>query len=612
MQIIRTELPSGNRNDWKTLRSLLPYLKQFPVRIFFALILLILAKLANVSVPIALKSIVDSLGASDGVTAILTIPVALLIAYGLLRFGTILFQELRNAIFARASQQTTRQIALVVFEHLHRLSLRFHLDRQTGGISRDIERGSRSVAQLLNFLVFNIVPTVFEIVVVCAILFYSFGIWFALVTLATVTIYFVYTYKVTEWRIKFRVDMNNADSRANSTAVDSLINYETVKYFGNEGFEASRYNRNMQAWETASVKSQVSLSLLNCGQGVIIGAGVTILMIMAANGIVSGALTMGDFVMVNAFLIQLYIPLNFLGTIFREVRHSLTDMERMFSLLDETTEIENKPGAIELHTTHPEVRFNKVCFDYNEDRKILNDVDILIPPGSKIAVVGPSGSGKSTIARLLYRFFDVTSGSVSIDGIDIRDLTQESLRAAIGVVPQDTVLFNDTIGYNIRYGRPNASDEDVRHAARLAHIDHFIESLPDGYDTLVGERGLKLSGGEKQRIAIARTVLKNPPILILDEATSQLDSKSEKAIQSALNEISENRTSLVIAHRLSTISDADRILVVEKGSVAESGTHEELLAAQGHYADMWRLQQEQQRVGNADQEHQATDLAAQN
>ena len=574
--------------------------------------MLILAKLANVSVPIALKSIVDSLGASDGVTAILTIPVALLIAYGLLRFGTILFQELRNAIFARASQQTTRQIALVVFEHLHRLSLRFHLDRQTGGISRDIERGSRSVAQLLNFLVFNIVPTVFEIVVVCAILFYSFGIWFALVTLATVTIYVVYTDKVTEWRIKFRVDMNNADSRANSTAVDSLINYETVKYFGNEGFEASRYNRNMQAWETASVKSQVSLSLLNCGQGVIIGAGVTILMIMAANGIVSGALTMGDFVMVNAFLIQLYIPLNFLGTIFREVRHSLTDMERMFSLLDETTEIENKPGAIELHTTHPEVRFNKVCFNYNEDRQILNDVDILIPPGSKIAVVGPSGSGKSTIARLLYRFFDVTSGSVSIDGIDIRDLTQESLRAAIGVVPQDTVLFNDTIGYNIRYGRPNASDEDVRHAARLAHIDHFIESLPDGYDTLVGERGLKLSGGEKQRIAIARTVLKNPPILILDEATSQLDSKSEKAIQSALNEISENRTSLVIAHRLSTISDADRILVIEKGSVAESGTHEELLAAQGHYADMWRLQQEQQRVGNADQEHQATDLAAQN
>ena len=574
--------------------------------------MLILAKLANVSVPIALKSIVDSLGAGDGVTAILTIPVALLIAYGLLRFVTILFQELRNAIFARASQQTTRQIALVVFEHLHRLSLRFHLDRQTGGISRDIERGSRSVAQLLNFLVFNIVPTVFEIVVVCAILFYSFGIWFALVTLATVTIYFVYTYKVTEWRIKFRVDMNNADSRANSTAVDSLINYETVKYFGNEGFEASRYNRNMEAWETASVKSQVSLSLLNCGQGVIIGAGVTILMIMAANGIVSGALTMGDFVMVNAFLIQLYIPLNFLGTIFREVRHSLTDMERMFSLLDETTEIENKPGAIELHTTHPEVRFNKVCFNYNEDRQILNDVDILIPPGSKIAVVGPSGSGKSTIARLLYRFFDVTSGSVSIDGIDIRDLTQESLRAAIGVVPQDTVLFNDTIGYNIRYGRPNASDEDVRHAARLAHIDHFIESLPDGYDTLVGERGLKLSGGEKQRIAIARTVLKNPPILILDEATSQLDSKSEKAIQSALNEISENRTSLVIAHRLSTISDADRILVIEKGSVAESGTHEELLAAQGHYADMWRLQQEQQRVGNADQELRAAELAAQN
>jgi len=563
------------------------------------MILLVLAKLANVSVPIVLKSIVDSLDAGDGVTAILTIPVALLIAYGLLRFATILFQELRNAIFARASQRTTRQIALVVFEHLHRLSLRFHLDRQTGGISRDIERGSRSVAQLLNFLVFNIVPTVFEIVVVSAILFYSFGIWFALVTLAIVTVYFIYTYKVTEWRIKFRVDMNNADSRANSTAIDSLINYETVKYFGNEGFEARRYNCNMQAWETASVKNQVSLSFLNCGQGVIIGSGVTILMIMAANGVVSGALTIGDFVMINAFLIQLYIPLNFLGTIFREIRHSLTDMERMFSLLDETTEIENKSDAVELHTTHPEVRFNKVCFGYNANRQIIYDVDILIPPGSKIAVVGSSGSGKSTIARLLYRFFDVKTGSVTIDGIDIRDLTQESLRAAIGVVPQDTVLFNDTIGYNIRYGLPNAGDEEVRQAARLAHIDRFIESLPDGYDTLVGERGLKLSGGEKQRIAIARTVLKNPPILILDEATSQLDSKSEKAIQSALNEISANRTSLVIAHRLSTISDANRILVLEKGRITESGTHTELLAAGGHYADMWRLQQEQRGIGDA-------------
>lgn len=595
MQIIRTELPSGNRNDWKTLKALLPYLGQFPARIALALCLLILAKLASVAVPVALKAVVDGLNVSSGTEAILTVPIALLVGYGLLRFCTILFQELRNAVFARASQQTTRQIALKVFEHLHRLSLRFHLDRQTGGISRDIERGSRSVAQLLNFVVFSILPTVFEILVVCAILFFSFGIWFALTTLATVTIYFIYTYKVTEWRLQFRVDMNNADSRANSAAVDSLINYETVKYFGNEQFEARRYDENMRAWENASVKSQVSLSLLNCGQGVIIGAGVTVLMIMAASGVASGEMTVGDFVMVNAFLIQLYIPLNFLGTIFREVKHSLTDMDRMFELLDEKTEITDRPDARALDTSNPEIRFNKVCFGYGPDRKILHDVNIAIPPGAKIAVVGSSGSGKSTIARLLYRFFDVTSGSIEIDGVDVRDLTQDSLRTAIGVVPQDTVLFNDTIEYNIRYGRPDASEEEVRHAAKLAHLDHFLETLPDGYDTLVGERGLKLSGGEKQRMAIARTVLKSPPILILDEATSQLDSKSEKAIQSALNEIAENRTSLVIAHRLSTIIDADKILVLEKGRVTESGTHSELLAANGQYAAMWRLQQEQKK-----------------
>ncbi len=547
-------------------------------------------------VPIALKAVVDGLNVS-GAAVTLTIPIALLVGYGLLRFCTILFQELRNAVFAKASQQTTRQIALKVFEHLHRLSLRFHLDRQTGGISRDIERGSRSVAQLLNFLVFSIAPTVFEILVVCAILFYSFGIWFALVTLATVTVYFIYTYNVTEWRIKFRVDMNNADSQANSAAVDSLINYETVKYFGNEDFESRRYDDNMQAWENASIKNQVSLSFLNCGQGVIIGVGVTILMVMAAGGVVSGDMTVGDFVMINAFLIQLYIPLNFLGTIFREVKHSLTDMDRMFALLDEETEIKDRPEASELHTISPEIRFDKVCFAYNPDRQILHDVDIVIPPGNKIAVVGSSGSGKSTLARLFYRFFDVTSGSISVDGIDNRDLTQQSLRSAIGVVPQDTVLFNDSIEYNIRYGRPDATFEEIRHAAKLAHLDHFIETLPDGYDTLVGERGLKLSGGEKQRMAIARTVLKNPPILILDEATSQLDSKSEKAIQKALNEIAENRTSLVIAHRLSTIIDADRILVLEKGRVTESGTHRELLEANAHYAEMWRLQQEQ-RMSN--------------
>ena len=592
MHVFRTELPSGARNDWRTLKSLLPYLRDYSIRIGFALLFLVLAKLANVGVPVALKIIVDSLDVSGVEATLVTLPLALLIAYGLLRFSTILFQELRNAIFAKASQQSTRKIALKVFEHLHQLSLRFHLDRQTGGISRDIERGSRSIAQLLSFLVFSILPTIFEITVVCAILFYNFHAWFAVVTLVTVCVYFVYTYKVTEWRIKFRVEMNQADSTANSTAVDSLINYETVKYFGNETYEAKRYDDHMLKWERASIKSQVSLALLNCGQGIIIGIGLTVLMIMAANGVVVGTMTLGDFVMVNAFLIQLYIPLNFLGTIFREVKHSLTDMDKMFSLLDINAEIKDRPNAKEFNTHNPQIRFDEVCFSYDKDRQILFDLDFVIQPGHKIAVVGSSGSGKSTIARLLYRFFDVTSGSISIDGYDLRDLTLKSLRSAIGIVPQDTVLFNETIGYNIQYGRPDATMDEVKTAARLAHLDQFIESLPSKYDTIVGERGLKLSGGEKQRIAIARTVLKNPPILILDEATSQLDSKSEKAIQTALNEISENRTSLVIAHRLSTVIDSDQILVLDHGRIVERGTHDQLLAEQGRYANMWQLQQE--------------------
>jgi len=595
----RTELPSPSRNDWNTLKTLFPYLGHHRGRIVVALVFLAASKLANIGVPVALKAIVDRLDVTDTTLQIVAVPLALLVAYGLLRFFTSLFQELRSAVFAKASQQATREIALNVFRHLHDLSLRFHLDRQTGGVSRDIERGSRSITQLLHFMVFSILPTAFEILVVCGILFFTFNIWFSVVTLVTVVVYFVYTYKVTEWRIKFRVAMNKADSRANTAAIDSLINYETVKYFGNEDFEAERYNQHMQEWEQSSIKSQTSLALLNVGQGVIIGTGLTILMILAADGVVAGTMTLGDFVMVNAFLIQLYIPLNFLGTIFREVKHCLTDMERMFGLLDVKAEIHDRAGAVPLAVNKATVTFDNVSFGYNPDRQILDDVSFTIPAGHKIAVVGPSGSGKSTLARLLFRFYDVSSGVIRIDGQDIRDVNLDSLHAAIGIVPQDTVLFNDSIEYNIRYGRPDATREEVERAARLAHLHGFIASLPQGYDTVVGERGLKLSGGEKQRIAIARTILKDPPILILDEATSSLDSKSEKAIQSALEEVAANRTSLVIAHRLSTVIDAEQILVLENGRIVERGTHQELLRANGHYADMWRLQQEQPEAERA-------------
>ena len=598
----RTELPATNRNDWNTLSFLFPYLLQYRARIGFALLFLALAKLANIGVPIALKTIVDQLDSDNQTIELLAVPLALLIAYGLLRFSTSLFQELRNAVFARASEESTRKIALKVFEHLHSLSLRFHLDRQTGGVSRDIERGSRSIAQLLHYLIFSILPTIFEILVVCAILYFSFDIWFSLITLATVAFYFVYTYKVTEWRIKFRVAMNAADSRANTSAIDSLINYETVKYFGNEAYEKERYDTHLRKWQKESIRSTVSLSLLNVGQGVIIGTGLTVLMIMAAQGVVGGSMTLGDFVMVNAFLIQLYIPLNFLGTIFRELKHCLTDMERMFGLLDVEAEIQDRPGTRPLAIRQGAVRFDGVSFCYNPDRQILFDVGFEIPAGKKVAVVGPSGSGKSTLARLLFRFYEVNDGSILIDGQDIKQVTLDSLRAAIGIVPQDTVLFNDTISYNIRYGNTIASDDAVHRAAQLAHLDRFIESLPQGYDTVVGERGLKLSGGEKQRIAIARTILKDPPILILDEATSSLDSKSEKAIQSALKEVAANRTTLVIAHRLSTIIDADEILVLEHGVITERGTHQQLIIMDAHYAEMWRLQQEQQAIEREEEE----------
>jgi len=585
-----TRLPSDERDDIKTIRSLTPYLWEWRGRVGAALLALIMAKGANVAIPLVLKGIIDSLNSNSGEALIL--PIVLLLAYGALRMSSSLFNELRDAIFARVRHGAMSKMSKRVLAHLHSLSLRFHLDRKTGGITRDVERGTRAVSSLLNYLVFSILPTLVEIGMIVGILLWQYDIWFTVITFVSVSLYMLFTFKVTEWRMQFRIKMNEADSHSNTIAVDSLINYETVKYFGNEDYEQQRYGKNISQWEDAAVKSQTTMSALNVGQSVIIATAVTLIMILASQGVVEGSMTLGDLVLVNAFLIQLFIPLGFLGIVYSQLKHALSDMDLMFRILDKRTEINDKPSASELQVGDGEIRFEHVGFHYNEERNILNDVDFTIPAGKKIAVVGESGAGKSTLSRLLFRFYDVSKGRITINGQDVRDVSQHSLRQAIGIVPQDTVMFNDTLYYNIAYAKPDASRDEIIRAAELAHIDHFIQKLPNGYETIVGERGLKLSGGERQRIAIARTILKNPKILVFDEATSSLDSKSEQIILDSLREVAQNHTTLVIAHRLSTIVDADRILVMSDGKIIEQGTHEELLANNGQYAHMWQLQQQ--------------------
>ncbi len=576
-------------NEWLAVKELAPYLWEYRWRVLIALAFLVSAKVANVGVPLVMKEVVDKL---DPKIAVVAVPVALLAIYGILRFATTLFAELRDILFVRVIQRAIRRVALGVFRHLHSLSLRFHLDRQTGGMTRDIERGTRGISSLLGYMIFSIIPVILEFALVAAVLLGKFDWRFAAITFGAVAVYIGFTIAITEWRMEIRRRANELDSRANTRAVDSLLNYETVKYFGNEEFEARRYDYNLEKYEAAQVTTEASLGLLNIGQSLIIAAAVTALMYMAAEGVASNAFTLGDLVLVNGLLIQLYIPLNFLGMVYREIKQSLIDMDRMFRLLAENREVEDRPGAPELPAGAATVEFRGVDFRYEQARSILEQVSFTIPAGQRVAVVGHSGSGKSTLARLLYRFYDVSGGAILVNGRDLRESKQSSLRAAIGIVPQDTVLFNDTIRYNIHYGRPEASDAEVIEAARAAHINDFIETLPAKYESMVGERGLKLSGGEKQRVAIARALLKNPRILIFDEATSALDSKSEKAIQAELERISLGRTTLVIAHRLSTVMDADLILVLSHGRITERGSHRELLAAGGEYARMWALQQQ--------------------
>ncbi len=586
-----TPLPASPRTDWGTLQRLFPYLWHYKWRVFLALSFMVGAKISNVGVPILLKHLIDNMTLTTTQTVI-AVPVALLIGYGLLRLSVSGFTELRELVFAEATQGAARRIALQTFEHLHALSLRFHLERQTGGMSRDIERGVRGIESLISYSLYSIVPTLIEVFLVLTILGVQFDKWYAVITLTALTIYIYFTVTVTEWRTHFRRQANEFDSAAHSRAIDSLLNYETVKYFGNESFEASRYDESLDKLRRARVKAQTSLSALNTGQQLIIAIALVAMLWRATEGVVAGTMTLGDLVMINAFMIQLYIPLNFLGVIYREIKQSLTDLDRMFKLLEKEREIADQPNAPILQLpSSPCVTFNQVDFSYDNNRPILNNICFEIPIGKTVAVVGPSGSGKSTLARLMFRFYDINNGGIQINGQDIRHVTQSSLRQSIGIVPQDTVLFNDTVYYNIAYGNPSASREEVEAAAKAARIHDFIVSTPLGYETRVGERGLKLSGGEKQRVAIARTLLKNPSILIFDEATSALDSANERAIQSELQSASQNKTTLVIAHRLSTVVDAHEILVLDSGRIIERGTHQDLLNQEGRYAQMWALQQ---------------------